>query len=330
MYNYFVLIIGYLKFKQRNSMKNLYILQTDKPNPNILLKKDDGTLQIFDTDIYNMWEFHQQFGDFSPRNATYQNIYITSDEEIKEGDWCINIYRDKNEIFKNINLESTKFVKKIILTTDQDLIKEGIQAIDDEFLEWFIKNSSCEEIKFIKRGLYVGSKCLKCGFLENHDDVNTESCPNCGNSTYEHLYNYKIIIPKEEFKEINVYVISNEQPFENWFGTLKSYDFITNKCIVENNKEENIELFLKEVQEADTNKSLKEFLLEKINKENVITFLTKSNLSINEAELFYTLSCKIQPPQKEIESFYTEMENGIPFEGGMGTTEAIVGLTESI
>jgi len=114
-------------------------------------------------------------------------------------------------------------------------------------------------------------------------------------------------------KEINVYVISNEQPFENWFGTLKSYDFITNKCIVENNKEQNIELYLHEVQESDTNKPIKDFLLAEIHKENVISFLTKSNLSLGEAELFYTLSCKINPPKEEIEAFYKEMDNGIPF-----------------
>lgn len=131
-------------------------------------------------------------------------------------------------------------------------------------------------------------------------------------------------------KEINVYVISNEQPFENWFGTLKSYDFITNKCIVENNKEEDIELYLHEVQESDTNKPIKDFLVTEIHKENVISFLIKSNLSIGEAELFYTLSCKIKPPKEEIEAFYREMDNSIPFEGGMGTTEAIVGLTESL
>lgn len=101
-------------------MKNIHILPTDKPNPNILLKNDDGTFQIFNTKVYNMWKMHQQFGDFSPYNATYQNIYITSDEEIKEGDWCINIYRDKNEIFKNINLESTKFVKMCFMMIEQD------------------------------------------------------------------------------------------------------------------------------------------------------------------------------------------------------------------
>jgi hypothetical protein len=37
--------------------------------------------------------------------------------------------------------------KKIILTTDQDLIKDGVQAIDDEFLEWFTNNPSCEEVE---------------------------------------------------------------------------------------------------------------------------------------------------------------------------------------
>jgi hypothetical protein len=130
--------------------------------------------------------------------------------------------------------------------------------------------------------------------------------------------------------EINVYVISNEQPFVNWFGTLKSYDFITNKCIIENNREEDVEVSLSEVQEADTNLPLKEFLLKKIHKENVISFLVKSNLSIEEAEIFYSLSCKIKPPIEEIDAFYREMENGIPFEGGIGTTEAIVGLTESL
>ena len=65
--------------------------------------------------------------------------------------------------------------KKIILTTDQELIKNGIQPIPDEFLEWFVKNPSCEEVKV---ELHVGS-------LRWSDSKNT----------------YKIIIPKEEPKQ---------------------------------------------------------------------------------------------------------------------------------
>ncbi|KAI9549801.1 hypothetical protein GHT06_001787 [Daphnia sinensis] len=79
-------------------------------------------------------------------NCINQNIYITSDEEIKEGDWFLD---DNNQISHSYRLSHVKFAnpKKIILTTDQDLIKNGVQAIDDEFLEWFVKNSSCEKVE---------------------------------------------------------------------------------------------------------------------------------------------------------------------------------------
>ena len=90
-----------------------------------------------------------------------QQIYITTDEKIKEGDWIIDLVR--NEISKAnglsngddyIVLDSDSFTtanqcKKIVLTTDQYLIKDGVQAIDDEFLEWFVKNPTCENIPII-------------------------------------------------------------------------------------------------------------------------------------------------------------------------------------
>jgi hypothetical protein len=98
------------------------------------------------------------------------NILITSDEEIKEGDWIYDISSlDYNPlIHKATNIDATHLstkdslharglictarnlkgrYKKIILTTDQDLIKDGVQAIDDEFLEWFVENPSCEEVE---------------------------------------------------------------------------------------------------------------------------------------------------------------------------------------
>lgn len=74
------------------------------------------------------------------------HIYVTSDEEIKAGDWFLDTV--SNTVHKTIvstGVFNTR--KKIILTTDQDLIKEGVQLIDDEFLEWFIKNPNCEEVE---------------------------------------------------------------------------------------------------------------------------------------------------------------------------------------
>jgi hypothetical protein len=79
-----------------------------------------------------------------------KHIYITSDDEIKQGDWYI--YKTNITQRKTINdcSDGSQF-KKIILTTDPDLIEEGVQAIDDKFLEWFVKNPSCESIKVVHK-----------------------------------------------------------------------------------------------------------------------------------------------------------------------------------
>ena len=86
----------------------------------------------------------------NPSRAKY--IYITNDEEIKEGDYGLGTNNSIYKFDKTTTLHCVKMFecKKIILTTDQDLIKEGVQAIDDEFLEWFVKNPSCDRIKTFK------------------------------------------------------------------------------------------------------------------------------------------------------------------------------------
>ena len=130
-------------------MKNLHLLYTDKLS------------RLF----YLGSNLHLEQGQLiAPKN--YQHIYITSDEEIKEGDWCLDIKRNiifqskRNEIGTSKKIPIIictyegcyiqKDCKKIILTTNADLIDEGIQAIDDEFLEWFVKNPSCEEVEVQK------------------------------------------------------------------------------------------------------------------------------------------------------------------------------------
>ena len=89
-----------------------------------------------------------------------QHLYFLSDEEIKE-DWfianngvhkCIRVDKNTSCPFITLNLKGEEighfktWRTKIILTTDQDLIKDGVQAIDDEFLHWFVKNPSCEYV----------------------------------------------------------------------------------------------------------------------------------------------------------------------------------------
>lgn len=137
-------------------MKNIFILPTDKPSR---LFELSGNLHL-----------HTELGFDYKRS---RNIYITSDEEIKDGTWLPKSY-------KKI-LESSVGYKKIILTTDQDLINYGIQAIDDEFLEWFVKNPTCEFVEIEKE----------------HDD--TVPYPKM-----RYVKPYKIIIPKEEPKHISL------------------------------------------------------------------------------------------------------------------------------
>jgi hypothetical protein len=135
-------------------MKNIHLIPTEKPSR---LYKDGEKLKL----------------DIESYGVNNQNIYITSDEEITGFE--NNIWVIKGErifLWQNMMaLVSNNKPRKIILTTDPDLIADGVQAIDDEFLEWFIKNPTCEEVdvdKPISRGIP--------------------------------LLGYKIIIPQEEIK----------------------------------------------------------------------------------------------------------------------------------
>jgi hypothetical protein len=114
-------------------MKNIHALPTDKPSRLHLAYDKDYYLSI------------EPFIQLDTKNYKSFNIYITSDEEIKEGDWCIDVIH--NTICKRNSDNYRKQYKKIILTTDKDLISDGVQSIDDEFLEWFVENPSCENVE---------------------------------------------------------------------------------------------------------------------------------------------------------------------------------------
>jgi hypothetical protein len=112
-------------------MKNIHVLPTDKPSRLYLDSKNN----ICITDI-------------AMKSGNKQNIYITNDEEIKEEDYALNsYYKEFLKCNESNRISIQEHWQKIILTTDQDLIKDGVQAIDDEFLEWFVKNPSCERVE---------------------------------------------------------------------------------------------------------------------------------------------------------------------------------------
>jgi hypothetical protein len=152
-------------------MKNIHLLPTEKPSRLDVVKNQ---LVLFDTQA---------------EGSNTQHLYITSDEEIK-GDWCYDEYN--KVVFKNTGAGTPGASKKIILTTDQDLIKDCVQAIDDEFLEWFVKNPSCEEINVKKVRLtreITLEDVIKGGFPEVIEGAFSDRKP------------YKIIIPRGEPKQ---------------------------------------------------------------------------------------------------------------------------------
>lgn len=128
-------------------MKNIHVLPTDQPSRLWVNNLLQGKLELSEETLIG-----------SLRN---RYIYITSDEEIKKGDWVIQVNFEKTNIqltqcitefqTKIANDKDGSFTKnKIILTTDPTLIADGVQSIDEEFLEWFVKNPSCEFIDVFK------------------------------------------------------------------------------------------------------------------------------------------------------------------------------------
>jgi len=71
-----------------------------------------------------------------------RNIYITNEQEIKVKDWYINMETNMLVESKNV-MDCNSYIKKIILTTDQDLINEGVFSIDNKTLELLANNPTC-------------------------------------------------------------------------------------------------------------------------------------------------------------------------------------------
>jgi hypothetical protein len=139
-------------------MKNIHILPTDNKPSRLYFNVNDKEFQIC--------EIEKPSTILKPN----RHIYITSYKSPSINGYYLlndNVVCKKDETYFATNWKE----REIIITTDKDLIKDGVQAIDDEFLEWFVKNPSCEEVE-VEGHIYKGQD-------------ETE---------------YTIIIPKEESK----------------------------------------------------------------------------------------------------------------------------------
>jgi hypothetical protein len=117
-------------------MKNIHVLPTEKPRI-----YNSGKVSTFNI-----------IASMIPTEIVH-NIYITSDEKFVRDEYVtdgIEVIKANPKLVNAQDLVDRRDWKKIILTTDQDLIKDGVRTIDDEFLKWFVNNPSCEYIKIEK------------------------------------------------------------------------------------------------------------------------------------------------------------------------------------
>jgi len=157
-------------------MKNIHVLPTDKPSRLVI--------DTIENKLYYQPILHNK-----TVNVLTQHIYITSDDKFVKDEYItdgIEVIQASSKLVNAQGLVNRRNWRKIILTTDQDLIKDSVQAIDDEFLEWFVKNLSCEFVKVDQEKVL-----WKTGEVTH--------------------YKYKIIIPKEEQKKILIDMMKSDE-----------------------------------------------------------------------------------------------------------------------
>jgi hypothetical protein len=148
-------------------MKNIYVLPSNSPSK---LWRSTASTPYLVLDKF----FRREVEFVEPKN-----LYIISNERIKDGDYALNTrastvikqHPEQQNTIEHLQGGQIRYIFKIILTTDLLLIKGGVQEVPTEFLEWFVKNPNCKGVEY---------------------DTNY----NRGNGKYY----YKIIIPSEERK----------------------------------------------------------------------------------------------------------------------------------
>lgn len=176
--------------------------------------KNDNNVLSRPTELEDIIKSNGYFG------ATPQNIYLTSNDKPCFDEWAINTATN-NPNNLHICVDETclhenngNVCRKVILTTDQDLINDGVQDIDDEFLEWYVKNPNCDSIEVKKEKIVLGE---------------------VSGTTYTD-FKYKIIFPKEEHKQETVEQVVKRialETFNETFSKFPNGGKISNETIID-------------------------------------------------------------------------------------------------
>jgi hypothetical protein len=114
--------------------KNIHVLETDQPS---------RLGYIVESKTYHLYDNNDLLNEL----ADPKHIYITSPQKIEKGvnTWYLSKFLNKPRNSGGAEYGGEQDV--IILTTDLFLIEHSIQAIEDDFLEWFCQNPTCEFVE---------------------------------------------------------------------------------------------------------------------------------------------------------------------------------------
>jgi hypothetical protein len=132
-------------------------------------------------------------------------VYITSDSKFVRDEYItdgIEVIKATPKLVDAQGLVDRRDWKKIIITTDPELIKDGIQEIEDLFLVWFVKNPTFDEVEIgktnklidnyaeeekekweVKYHIYIPKKNFYCGDEVDYGEQCDFQCDRCVDAT---------------------------------------------------------------------------------------------------------------------------------------------------
>jgi hypothetical protein len=148
-------------------------------------------------------------------------MYITTDSKFVRDEYItdgIEVIKATPKLVNAQGLVDRRDWKKILMTTDMELIKDGVHPIGEEFLKWFVENPTCTKVEVVY-GLFnpMGRQVDPNDLGQNHSKC---------------VWKYKIITTKEEQKqhlidmmksddELGLYDESREIKLEDIFNDKK-------------------------------------------------------------------------------------------------------------
>lgn len=135
-------------------MKNIFLIPTDKES-RLWRDLDSNKLRFDNLSHSNSNECTK---------CSHEYVYITSDEKFIKDEYItdgLEVIKASPKLVDAQGLVNRRDWKKIVLTNDLELIKDGVQEISEKFFEWLVLNPYCKEVKIAKTNKLIDNYAEK-------------------------------------------------------------------------------------------------------------------------------------------------------------------------